>query len=136
MKLSLGKAVILCICVLMAGCSGIWMDASHSILLDETAAWSADMATRSDAGELDPNDCKAVIKQNAMMWQSFKVAKDAPIANQLISDLPFPPGGIIGTVIRGDDILIPRGDTVILPGDEVIVFALPEALPEIEKLFD
>jgi trk system potassium uptake protein TrkA len=66
----------------------------------------------------------------------FKVAKDAPIANQLISDLPFPPGGIIGTIIRGDDILIPRGDTVILPGDEVIVFALPEALPEIEKLFD
>ena len=66
----------------------------------------------------------------------FKVAKDAPIAHQLISDLPFPPGGIIGTIIRGEEILIPRGGDVIFPGDEVIVFALPEAIPEIEKFFD
>lgn len=66
----------------------------------------------------------------------FKVAKDAPIANQRLSDLPFPPGGIIGTIIRDDNFLIPRGDDIVLPGDEVIVFALPEALPEIEKFFD
>jgi len=66
----------------------------------------------------------------------FKVTPEAPIANKLISELPFPPGGIIGTIIRGDAILIPRGDDTVLPGDEVIVFALPEAIPEIEKLFD
>ena len=66
----------------------------------------------------------------------FKVAKDAPIANRRLSELPFPPGGIIGTIIRDDKILIPRGDDIVLPGDEVIVFALPEALPEIEKFFD
>jgi len=66
----------------------------------------------------------------------FKVAKDAPIAHKLLSELPFPPGAIIGTIMRGDAILIPRGDDMVLPGDEVIVFALPEALPEIEKFFD
>ena len=66
----------------------------------------------------------------------FRVADAAPIANALIADLPFPEGGIIGTIIRGDDIIIPRGTDQVLPGDEVIVFALPEALPEIEKLFD
>ncbi len=66
----------------------------------------------------------------------FSVGEDAPIANQLLSDLPFPPGGIIGTIIRGDTILIPRGRDRVLPGDEVIVFALPEAIPEIEKFFD
>jgi trk system potassium uptake protein TrkA len=66
----------------------------------------------------------------------FRVADDAPIANTLIADLPFPEGGVIGTIIRGDDIIIPRGTDHVLPGDEVIVFALPEALPEIETLFD
>ena len=66
----------------------------------------------------------------------FRVAEDSPIANQTIADLPFPPGGVIGTIIRGDTIIIPRGKDRILPGDEVIVFALPEALPEIEKFFD
>ncbi|MFH1763354.1 MAG: Trk system potassium transporter TrkA [Gemmatimonadota bacterium] len=66
----------------------------------------------------------------------FKVSKDAPIANRVISELDFPRGAIIGTITRGETILMPRGDTVVLPGDEVIVFALPEALSEIEKLFD
>jgi trk system potassium uptake protein TrkA len=66
----------------------------------------------------------------------FKVSKSAEIAHKTLAELPFPPGGIIGTIIRGDEILIPRGEDMVLPGDEVIVFALPEALPEIEKFFD
>ena len=66
----------------------------------------------------------------------FKVSEDAPIANKIIAELSFPHGGVIGTIIRGDSIIIPRGEDRVLPGDEVIVFALPEALAEIEKLFD
>ncbi|MFC1574777.1 Trk system potassium transporter TrkA [Gemmatimonadota bacterium] len=66
----------------------------------------------------------------------FRVGEDAPIANQVIADIAFPAGGIIGTIIRGDTIVIPRGPDRILTGDEVIVFALPEAIPEIEKFFD
>ncbi len=66
----------------------------------------------------------------------FRVAEGAPIANQVIMELDFPDGAIIGTIIRGEAIIIPRGPDRILPGDEVIVFALPEAIPEIEKLFD
>jgi trk system potassium uptake protein TrkA len=66
----------------------------------------------------------------------FKVTRDSPIAHKTLAELPFPPGGIIGTIMRGEEILIPRGDDMVLPGDEVIIFALPEALPEIEKFFD
>ena len=78
----------------------------------------------------------ATLKGSEAEAIEFKVVRESPIANKLISELPFPPGGIIGTIIRGETILMPRGDTVVLPGDEVIVFALPEALPEIEKSFD
>ena len=66
----------------------------------------------------------------------FNVGKDAPIAHKTLAELPFPPGGIIGTIIRGEEFIIPRGEDMVLPGDEVIIFALPEALPEIEKFFD
>ena len=66
----------------------------------------------------------------------FNVGKDAPIAHKTLAELPFPPGGIIGTIIRGEEYIIPRGEDMVLPGDEVIIFALPEALPEIEKFFD
>ena len=43
--------------------------------------------------------------------------------------------GIIGAVIRGDEIIIPSGEDIIEPGDEVIVFALPQAIAEIEMQF-
>lgn len=66
----------------------------------------------------------------------FRVADDSPIANRLIAELSFPSGAVIGTIIRGSVIIIPRGTDRVLAGDEVIVFALPEAVPEIEKFFD
>jgi trk system potassium uptake protein TrkA len=66
----------------------------------------------------------------------FRVGDDSPIANRLIVELSFPAGAVIGTIIRGDAIIIPRGMDQVLAGDEVIVFALPGALPEVEKFFD
>jgi len=66
----------------------------------------------------------------------FRVGEDSPIAHRLVADLQFPSGAIIGTIMRGDTIVIPRGMDRVLPGDEVIVFALPQAVPEVEKYFD
>ena len=48
----------------------------------------------------------------------------------------FPKDAVIGTILRGDEIILPRGDDIVLPGDDVIVFALPDAVPEVEQLFD
>lgn len=66
----------------------------------------------------------------------FQVAEDSRIAGKTLAELHFPKGGIIGTIIRGEEIIIPRGPDMILPGDEVIVFAVPETISEIEKLFE
>ena len=66
----------------------------------------------------------------------FQVDQDSAVAGKALQDISFPRQGIVGTIIRGDAIIIPRGEDVILPGDEVIVFALPAAIPEVEKLFD
>jgi trk system potassium uptake protein TrkA len=65
----------------------------------------------------------------------FKVEAGTPVAGKALKDIHFPSGGIVGTITRGETIIIPRGDDVILAGDEVIVFALPEAIPEVEELF-
>lgn len=52
-----------------------------------------------------------------------------------LKDVNFPRGAIVGAVLRDDEMIIPQGDTQIRPGDKVIVFALPEALTDLGKLF-
>ena len=66
----------------------------------------------------------------------FQVDEGSRIAGRKLKDVGFPKGGVVGTILRGEDIILPRGDDVVLPGDDVIVFALPDAIPEVEKLFD
>ncbi|MCH7565096.1 MAG: Trk system potassium transporter TrkA [Gemmatimonadetes bacterium] len=66
----------------------------------------------------------------------FTVTKDSQVAGKALRDLALPKGSLIGSIIRGDDLMIPRGDSVIRPGDEVIVFALPDAISEIERAFE
>jgi trk system potassium uptake protein TrkA len=66
----------------------------------------------------------------------YGVGEDSEIAGQTIKDVHFPKNAVIGTILRGDEIILPRGDDKVLPGDDVIVFALPDAVPEVERLFD
>lgn len=65
----------------------------------------------------------------------FRVSATCPIADTAVVDLELPAGAVIGTILRGEEIIIPRGTDAIRPGDEVIVFALPSAIAAIEKLF-
>ncbi|MDT8368213.1 MAG: Trk system potassium transporter TrkA [Longimicrobiales bacterium] len=66
----------------------------------------------------------------------FKVAPGSPIAGMRVMDLDLPDEAVIGAILRGEEILIPRGPDEVQAGDEVIVFGLPSAIPEIEQLFD
>jgi len=47
----------------------------------------------------------------------------------------MPVGVIVGAVVRDSEIIIPRGDTVIEVGDRVIMFALADAVRQVEKMF-
>ena len=65
----------------------------------------------------------------------FEVSNQSMIAGQALRDVEFPKGGVIGTILRGDEIILPRGEDVLHPGDDVIVFAMPEAIARVEALF-
>ena len=49
--------------------------------------------------------------------------------------LNFPKGAIIGGIIRGEDSFIAVGDFQIQEGDRVVVFAMPEAVHNVDELF-
>lgn len=47
----------------------------------------------------------------------------------------FVGGSIVSAIMRDGELIIPDGNSVIQPGDNVIVFALPEAIADVEHLF-
>ena len=47
----------------------------------------------------------------------------------------FPRNAIIGGIIRGNESFIAVGDTHIQAYDRVAVFALPEAVKEVDRFF-
>ncbi len=56
------------------------------------------------------------------------------IVDTPISMVKFPKGALVGAIIRGDEIIIPRGQTVIRGKDRLIIFALRKIIPRLEKL--
>lgn len=56
-------------------------------------------------------------------------------AGRLVRDLPFPRGALLGVLIRGDEVILPRGPDRVEAGDLAILFVLPEAIAAVEKLF-
>jgi len=66
----------LLVAILLAGCSGVWMNAEYSKLLDKTAALSAETAERAEAGKLSEAEMKESLAKQAETWLTFKKAKD------------------------------------------------------------
>lgn len=56
------------------------------------------------------------------------------IVNIPLAKVKFPKGALVGAVVRGEEIIIPKGDTVIQPKDRLIIFALQKVVPKLEKL--
>jgi len=65
----------------------------------------------------------------------YIVAPDTKITKTALKDMNFPRNAIIGGVIRGNESYIAVGDTKIEAYDRVAVFALPEAVKEVDKFF-
>jgi trk system potassium uptake protein TrkA len=65
----------------------------------------------------------------------YTAAPGSRITKAALKDISFPANAIIGGVIRGGDSFIAVGDTVIEPYDRVAVFALPDSVKEMDKLF-
>jgi len=65
----------------------------------------------------------------------FVVKPTSEVAGALIRELDFPREASIGGVIRNATGIIALGDFRIEEGDRVVVCCLPNAIPDIEKLF-
>ncbi|NIA03142.1 MAG: Trk system potassium transporter TrkA [Nitrospirae bacterium] len=57
------------------------------------------------------------------------------IVKKDLKHVKFPKGAIVSTIVRGDEIIVPRGSNKIIPGDKVIVFTSLNVVSKVENLF-
>ena len=77
----------------------------------------------------------ATLKGTQAEGIEFNVSDRFPYKGVPLSEVRFPPGSLIGAIIRGERVIIPGGTDSIHTGDRVVVFTLPEALRKVEDLF-
>ena len=65
----------------------------------------------------------------------YIVAPDSKITQAPLKDIDFPENAVIGGVIRGNDSMIAIGNTHIEAYDRIAVFAMPDAIKEVDKFF-
>ena len=65
----------------------------------------------------------------------YTAAPDSKITKAPLKDIEFPKDAIIGGIIRGGESFIAVGHTRIEAYDRVAVFALPDAVKDVDKMF-
>ncbi|MFO7715226.1 Trk system potassium transporter TrkA [Desulfosarcina sp.] len=56
------------------------------------------------------------------------------IVSKPLKRIQFPKGSMVAGIIRQETVIIPDGDSVIEPGDRIIIFAVRNAIPGVEKI--
>lgn len=64
-----------------------------------------------------------------------QVLGSSPIAGQLVRDVDFPEGALIGMMMKRGEVIRPEPGLRIEEGDVIVVFALADDVPEVERLF-
>ena len=67
------------------------------------------------------------IKRGRLSIVRLDLPENSPAINRKIKDVKLPVDTVLVSILRGDEVVIPKGDTVLLLGDEVI------AITSIEK---
>ncbi|MBP7241796.1 Trk system potassium transporter TrkA [Amaricoccus sp.] len=64
-----------------------------------------------------------------------QVLSTSAIAGKMVRDADIPDSARIGLIRKGDKVIAPRGDTRIGDGDVLTVFAMRDAIMDVERLF-
>ena len=65
----------------------------------------------------------------------FIVYKDNKMTRNPLGKIRFPKNAVIGTIVRGKEVVFPADDVVLQKDDKVIIFGMPDSISKLEKLF-
>ncbi|MEW6008305.1 MAG: NAD-binding protein [Candidatus Omnitrophota bacterium] len=68
---------------------------------------------------------------NLMSFKRGKLAivrvdlpKDSPVINKEVKDIILPEDSVLVSIVRGEEVVVPKGNTVLMPGDDIIALTL------------
>ncbi|MCM8789853.1 MAG: NAD-binding protein [Candidatus Omnitrophica bacterium] len=68
---------------------------------------------------------------NLMSFKRGKLAivrvdlpQDSPVINQEVKDIQLPAESVLVSIVRGEEVIVPKGDTVLKSGDDIIALTL------------
>ncbi len=59
---------------------------------------------------------------------------DSPAINKEIKDISLPPDSVLVSIVRGEEVILPKGNTVLKSGDDVIALTLIGNEPQLLNL--
>ena len=65
----------------------------------------------------------------------FQVKKKTKVVDTPLAKVKLPKQTLIGGIVRGDELIVPRGDNKIRVGDRIVVFTTRSVLSEVKRLF-
>jgi trk system potassium uptake protein TrkA len=66
------------------------------------------------------------LKKGSVALVEMDLPKNSPIAGKRVSELGFPKGIVLVSIIRDDEVIVPRGNTEIKSGDMIIALTSPD----------
>lgn len=63
------------------------------------------------------------------------ISPHSKVAGKKLKDAKLPRNFLVGAVVHDTHVYVPNGDSILYEGDRVVVFALPEIVSRIDKLF-
>jgi trk system potassium uptake protein TrkA len=78
---------------------------------------------------------------NLMSFKRGKLAivrvdlpKDSPVINKEIKDITLPQDSVLVSILRGEDVIVPKGNTMLKSGDDIIALTLIGNEPQLLNL--
>ena len=59
---------------------------------------------------------------------------DSPVINKEVKDITLPQDAVLVSIVRGEEVILPKGNTVLKPGDDIIALTLIGNEPELLNL--
>jgi trk system potassium uptake protein TrkA len=52
------------------------------------------------------------------------LSADSPVVNKKIKDIELPKDAVLVSIVRGEEVILPKGNTVLVAGDDIIAMAM------------